>query len=178
MESEHSRGRVRAEPSHKRVRAYLGKELAADTTHPLLVWEVPYYPAYYIPSSDIRAELVPTGEIEHSPSLGVADVYDVRTARATAPGGARRYPASPIEEIRDTVRLVWNAMDEWLEEDELVYVHPATRTPGWTSWPAPGTSGSSWTVKPSLTRISPESCSRPGSHRAITFPCLTCGWTS
>jgi uncharacterized protein (DUF427 family) len=112
------------ERSDKRVRAYLGQEVVADTTHPLLVWEVPYYPAYYIPSSDIRAELVQTPVIDHSPSRGDADVYDVKVARATAPGAARRYRNSPIEEIRDAVHLEWNAMDEWLEEDELVYVHP------------------------------------------------------
>jgi uncharacterized protein (DUF427 family) len=124
MEAEHGRGRVRVESSHKRIRAYLGRELVADTTRPLLFWEVPHYPAYYIPSSDIRAELVPTGEVDHSPSRGDADVYDVKVARATAPGAAKRYAASPIEEIRDAVHLHWNAMDEWLEEDEPVYVHP------------------------------------------------------
>ena len=43
------RGRVRVEPAHKRVRAYLGGELVVDTTRPLLVWEIPYYPAYYVP---------------------------------------------------------------------------------------------------------------------------------
>ena len=51
-------GRVRVEHGRKRVRAYLGGELAADTTSPLLVWEVPYYPAYYIPAGDIRADLI------------------------------------------------------------------------------------------------------------------------
>jgi uncharacterized protein (DUF427 family) len=35
-----------------------------------------------------------------------------------------RYPESPIEELRDLVRLDWGAMDEWLEEDEPVYTHP------------------------------------------------------
>ena len=124
METEHSRGRIRVEPSRKRVRAYLGQELVADTTNPLLVWEVPYYPAYYIPSSDIQAELVPTGEVDHSPSRGDASVYDVKVDRATASAAARRYAASPIEEIRDAVHIEWNAMDEWLEEDEPVYVHP------------------------------------------------------
>ena len=102
----------------------LGQELVADTVHPLLVWEIPYYPTYYIPAADIRAELVPTGDVAHSPSRGDAEVYDVKVARSTAPGGALRYAASPIEEIRDAVRLDWNAMDEWLEEDEPVYVHP------------------------------------------------------
>ncbi|MDR3648357.1 MAG: hypothetical protein P4L20_04640 [Acidimicrobiales bacterium] len=29
-----------------------------------------------------------------------------------------------MEEIRDAVHLEWNVIDEWLEEDEPVYVHP------------------------------------------------------
>ena len=115
------RGRVRVEHGRKRVRAYLGGELAADTTSPLLVWEVPYYPAYYIPADDIRADLVPTG---HSPSRGDAEIFDLRMPTRTAPSAARRYAGSPIEELRHAVRLDWDAMDEWLEEDEPVYTHP------------------------------------------------------
>ena len=42
----------------KRVRAYLGGELVADTTRPLLVWEKPYYPTYYFPAADVRTELL------------------------------------------------------------------------------------------------------------------------
>ncbi len=42
-------GRVRVEPGSKRVRVMLGGEMIADTTAPLLVWEVPYYPTYYFP---------------------------------------------------------------------------------------------------------------------------------
>ncbi len=124
MNEASARGRVRVERSGKRVRVYLAGELVADAVGPLLVWEVPYYPAYYLPLADIRAELVPTGEIEHSPSRGDADVYDVKMDRATAAAAARRYPASPLAELRDTVRLSWDAMDEWLEEDEPVYTHP------------------------------------------------------
>lgn len=118
------RGRVRVESSAKRVRAYLGGELVADTTRPRLVWERPYYPTYYLPEQDVRAELVPTGETRRSPSRGEADVLDVVTGRATAPGAASRYPSSPIEELRGLVRLEWGAMDEWFEEDEPVYTHP------------------------------------------------------
>ena len=80
-----TRGRLRVEHGRKRIRAYLGGELAADTTSPLLVWEVPYYPAYYIPVGDIRADLVPTGAIDHSPSRGDAEIFDLRTPGATAP---------------------------------------------------------------------------------------------
>ena len=119
-----TRGRVRVEHGRKRVRAYLAGELAADTTSPLLVWEVPYYPAYYIPAGDIRADLVPTGNTDHSPSRGHAEIFDLRTPVATAPSAARRYASSPIEELRQAVRLDWDALDEWLEEDEPVYTHP------------------------------------------------------
>ncbi|WP_213454724.1 DUF427 domain-containing protein [Rhizomonospora bruguierae] len=119
-----TRGRVRVETGAKRVRAFLGGDLVADTRHPLLVWENPYYPAYYVPAGDVRAGLVPTGETKHSTSRGEGQVLDVRTGRGTAPGGALRYPDCPIEALRDAVRLDWAAMDEWLEEDEPVYTHP------------------------------------------------------
>jgi len=135
-----TRGRVRVEHGRKRVRAYLAGELAADTTSPLLVWEVPYYPAYYIPAGDIRADLVPTGNTDHSPSRGDAEIFDLHTTGATARSAARRYASSPIAELRQAVRVDWDALDEWLEEDEPVYTHPATPTPGSTSWPAHGTS--------------------------------------
>jgi uncharacterized protein (DUF427 family) len=85
---------------------------------------VPYYPAYYIPAEDIRAELVATGETAHSPSRGDGAVSDVKTSRATAAGAAVRYDASPMEELRGHVRLQWDAMSQWFEEDEPVFVHP------------------------------------------------------
>jgi uncharacterized protein (DUF427 family) len=119
-----ARGRVRVEQGHKRLRAYLGGQLVADTVAPLLVWEGPRYPTYYVPAADVVAELVPTGESTHSPSRGNAEVYDVRTTKAAAAGAARRHTSSPIPEIRDAVRIDWHAMDEWLEEDEPVYTHP------------------------------------------------------
>lgn len=119
------RGRVRVEEGHKRVRAYLDGHLVADSAHPLLVWEAPYYPTYYLPEEALRAELQPTGETDHSPSRGDAIVYDVVVpGDVVAPDAARRFPDSPIEELRHTVRLDWNAMSEWLEEDEPVYTHP------------------------------------------------------
>lgn len=124
------RGRVRVEPGAKRVRAYLGGELVADTTRPLLVWEVPYYPSYYLPVADVRAELVPTGKTAHSPSRGDGNVLSVRTAAGESTGAAVRYADSPIEELRDHVRLDWSAMDAWFEEDEQVFTHvrsPYTR---------------------------------------------------
>jgi len=97
---------TRTENGHKRVRCYLAGTLVADTRHPVLVWEKPYYPTYYLPAQDVVAELVPTGTGTH----------DVSVRGATAPGAAR------VE--RGLVRFDWDAMDEWFEEDEPVYVHP------------------------------------------------------
>ncbi|HMK10321.1 MAG TPA: DUF427 domain-containing protein, partial [Acidimicrobiales bacterium] len=62
------RGQVKVEPSNKRVRAFLGGDLVFDTTHASLVWEVPYYPAYYIPVEDVVAGLVASDTTSHSPS--------------------------------------------------------------------------------------------------------------
>jgi uncharacterized protein (DUF427 family) len=124
MSDSAQRGRVRVERSKKRVRAYLSGELVADTTSPWLVWELPYFPTYYFPVTDIRAELVATGDIEHSPSRGNADIYDVKTGNSVAEGAARNFASSPIEELREAVTLQWDLMDEWLEEDEPIYTHP------------------------------------------------------
>jgi uncharacterized protein (DUF427 family) len=120
----HYRGRVRVETGPKRVRAFLDGSLVADTLSPLLVWEVPYYPAYYFPAADVHAELVATGESEHSPSRGTGALYDVVTPGGAAKSAARRFHDSPIPELRDAVRLDWPAMSEWFEEDEPVYTHP------------------------------------------------------
>jgi uncharacterized protein (DUF427 family) len=122
--TENSRGSVRVEQGPKRVRAYLNGELVADTRTPFLVWEHPYYPTYYVPASDVRASLIATGEIAHSPSRGDGQVLHVKVATATAERAALQYPDSPLEGLRDLVRLDWNAMSEWFEEDEPVYTHP------------------------------------------------------
>jgi uncharacterized protein (DUF427 family) len=119
-----ARGRVRIEPGSKQVRGYIGGELIFDTTSPVLVWEVPYYPAYYIPVHDVRADLVPNGTTQRSPSRGTAECLDVRVGEVVRIDIAWRFPESPIEELRALIRFEWSGVDEWLEEDEPVYTHP------------------------------------------------------
>ena len=115
---------LRTERGAKRVRAYLGGHLVADTTRPLLVWESPRYPTYYLPETDLRARLDPTGETASSSSRGTAEVLDVRVDDQLATGAARVYPEPAIDDLRGHVRLDWAAMDAWFEEDEEVFVHP------------------------------------------------------
>jgi uncharacterized protein (DUF427 family) len=119
------RGRVRVEDCAKRVRGYLDGELVADTIRPKLVWEVPHYPAYYLPVEDVRMELLkPTGHSEHSPSRGDTRHFTVTAGGTERENGAWQYPDSPIEELRGLIRFAWGAFDHWFEEDEEVYVHP------------------------------------------------------
>lgn len=118
------RGRVRVERSAKRVRVVFGGEVIADSVRPLLVWEVPYYPAYYLPREDVRDVLKPTGNTKHSPSRGEGRLSTVRVGEHEAVDAAAEYPGSPIEELRDHVRFDFPAMDAWFEEDEEIFVHP------------------------------------------------------
>ena len=118
-------GRVRVEQGRKRVRAYLGGQLVADSTQPRLVWEVPYYPTYYFPIPDVRTDLlVETSTVTHSPSRGDAVHFTVKAGGAQAEDAALRYADSPIAALRELIRLDWDAMDGWFEEDEEVYTHP------------------------------------------------------
>ncbi|WP_019853970.1 DUF427 domain-containing protein [Actinopolyspora mortivallis] len=122
--SEHSREEIGVETSAKRVRTVFGGHVVADTRRPVLVWEHPYYPTYYVPREDVRAELTEAGEVRHSRRLGEGTVYDVVTDSARAPAAAIGYRNCPLPRLRELVRIDWNAMDEWFEEDEPVYVHP------------------------------------------------------
>jgi uncharacterized protein (DUF427 family) len=120
-----TRGRVHIEDGPKRVRTYLGGELIADTKQTKLVWEVPYYPAYYLPQSDVRMELLaPNGHTRRSPSRGEAQNFTVKGGDREVEDAAWHYPESPIEELRGLIRFDWEAMDAWFEEDEEVFVHP------------------------------------------------------
>src|ERR1700740_2317921 len=96
------RGRIRIETGAKRVRAYLGGAVVADTSRPVLVWEVPYYPTYYFPLADVRAEVLQAdGGFAHSPSRGDGRTLTVRSGDKVVPGAALRYAGSPVEELRD-----------------------------------------------------------------------------
>jgi uncharacterized protein (DUF427 family) len=89
------------------------------------VWEHTRYPAYYLPLADVRTDLlVETGTVAHSDSLGKARLFTVKAGGKEAVDGAWQYLGSPVEALRDHLRIDWSAMDGWFEEDEEVYVHP------------------------------------------------------
>ena len=117
--------RVRIEDGPKRVRTYLAGEPIADSTRIKLVWERPYYPTYYFPKDDVRMELLTRSEhTRRSPSRGDAVLFTVKGGGDTeAIDAAYQHVDSPVEDLRDLIAFDWNAMSNWFEEDEEVYVH-------------------------------------------------------
>ncbi len=107
------------------MRAFLGGEAVVDTVNALYVWEGPHYPQWYVPLVDVaNGAFVPTGTEKRSPSRGTASHYTIKAGGKEAVDAAWRYADSPLEELRDRVRIDWSAMDAWFEEDEEVIIHP------------------------------------------------------
>lgn len=123
--------RIRTEPSNRRVRAIVGGRVIADTVHPLLVWEIPYFPTYYFPAADVAEDLlVDGGDTRRSPSRGTATVFDVKVDEINRIGAAYAYGEPKVEELADHYAFDWDSIDHWFEEDEEVFVHardPYTR---------------------------------------------------
>jgi uncharacterized protein (DUF427 family) len=107
----------------------LGGEVVADTADALLVWEIPFYPTYYFPESDVNMDaLIDSGETKDSPSRGLATLYTVKAGGKE--GSAYGYAEPDIEQLAGHIVFNWSSMDHWFEEDEEVFVHakdPYTR---------------------------------------------------
>ena len=124
-----TRGTVRTEPSHKRVRVVFGGELIVDTIDALYVWEGPHYPQYYLPLQDVASGVLESSATtKRSPSRGTASYFTVRAGDRKVVDAAWAYPDSPLDELRDRVRFEFDAMDAWFEEDEEIIVHPRSPT--------------------------------------------------
>jgi len=94
-----------------------------DSRDSLLVWENRYYPAWYFPADDVVAELIESGATEQSENRGVATVYDLTVGSLTLPGAGIRYHDGP-DQIADRVRINFDAVSSWFEEDVEVFRHP------------------------------------------------------
>lgn len=116
-----ARGRI--EPAPRRVRGYLGHELVFDTTAARYVWEIPYYPAYYIPLADVRAEFLRDEDHPQRVQLGPSRLHSVVGAGQSHASAARVFDAECDSPVAGLVRFDWAAL-RWLEEDEQIYGHP------------------------------------------------------
>lgn len=121
---------ARVEPNPRWIRGHVDGQTIVDSRDSLFVWEFRYYPQWYFPISDLAAELRPTGDVEQTKNRGDATVYDIVVpaadgrAERVLPAAARRHLDSPIPELRDRVRILWDSIDRWFEEEVEVFVHP------------------------------------------------------
>lgn len=118
---------VKVEQNPRWIRGKTNGRTVVDSRDSLFVWEVRYYPQWYFPRTAVAGELRRTGETRVSDNLGTATVYDIVLAgddELVLEAAALVYEDSPVEAIRDRVRIRWNAIDTWLEEEVEVIVHP------------------------------------------------------
>jgi uncharacterized protein (DUF427 family) len=112
------------EPAPRRVRATFGGEQIFDTTSARYVWELPYYPQYYIPIEDVDMRFVIDEGHQQSTRQGTAHRHSLRAGGAERPGAVRVFGEDTIAGVAGTARFDWGALDAWYEEDEQVFVHP------------------------------------------------------
>lgn len=115
-----ARGRV--EPAPRRVRGFLGDQLVFDTTSARYVWEVPYYPQYYVPLADVAPGVLRDDGRPQRVQFGPSRKFSVVVEGATAPSAARVFDAGDGA-VAGLVKFDWNALT-WFEEDEPIYGHP------------------------------------------------------
>ncbi len=116
-----ARGRV--EPAPRRVRGYLGHELVFDTTAARYVWELPYYPAYYIPLADVRTGFLRDENHPQQVQLGPSRLHTLVGDGRTYQSAARVFDPDTDSPVAGTVRFEWDPL-RWFEEDEPIYGHP------------------------------------------------------
>jgi len=108
------------EPAPRRVRGYFDKTLVFDTVRAHYVWEIAYYPQYYIPTSDVRMDHLRDENHVQKLQFGSSRLYSLTSAERTWPSAARVYDSGPVA---GSVRFEWDALD-WFEEDEPLILHP------------------------------------------------------
>ncbi|MCW2652358.1 MAG: hypothetical protein QOE41_3218 [Mycobacterium sp.] len=108
------------EPAPRRVRGYFDEALVFDTTRAHYVWEIAYYPQYYIPISDVGMEHLQDENHAQKLQLGSSRLYSLTSPERTQKSAARLYDSGPVA---GSVRFEWDALN-WFEEDEPIIGHP------------------------------------------------------
>lgn len=110
----------------KRIRVEFGGEVIADSLAVITLCEQAHIPAYYIPMSDVRMDLMtPTEHSTHCPHKGDASYWTLSVGDRSEENVIWGYqtPFPHMSKLAGHVAFYWNKMDKWLEEDEEVFVH-------------------------------------------------------
>jgi uncharacterized protein (DUF427 family) len=120
-------GRVRLEPTERRVRAVVGGTTIADSSRAQLLYLPPPFNSYAFPRNDVRSDLLS----EYGAPISMPGVGEVRRWSVAAGGIVREdaawtfpHPPAGVESLGALVVFRWHLMDAWYEEDDEVFVHP------------------------------------------------------
>src|SRR5690242_10522176 len=160
------RGRV--EPAPRRVRGYVDGVLVFDTVAARYVWEVPYYPQYYVPVKDVRTQYLVDENHPRRLQFGTARSHALHVNGVTWPrpcGCSATTPCPASRTWRASSGTPWSGSRRtsgWSAATRATRTRGSTRcgrtgTCAWRStawcWPTPG----------------PRCCcSRPGCPRGTT----------
>jgi uncharacterized protein (DUF427 family) len=92
-----------------------------DTTAARYVWEVPYYPQYYIPIGDVNTAALTDENHSQRVQFGPSRLFSITAG--TGKPGVRVFDADDEGPVAGFVRFEWDAV-QWFEEDELIVGHP------------------------------------------------------
>lgn len=112
-------------PIAKRVRVRLGGKTIADSRLVMLLRDMP--PVYYFSKADVRMEWLESSDRRKDVKWGKAVFYHVSIGDSHAENAAwsiEKADTNTPADLTDRIAFIWDAMDEWLEEDELVRFHP------------------------------------------------------
>lgn len=120
-------GRVRLEPTERRVRAVVAGSTIADSRHAQLLFLPPPFNAYAFPRADVRWDLVSEyGKPSSMPGVGEVMHWSVAASGTIKEDAAWTFPHPPpgLEPLAELVVFRWHLVDAWFEEDDEVFVHP------------------------------------------------------
>ncbi|CAI6090220.1 hypothetical protein V2G26_006272 [Clonostachys chloroleuca] len=113
----------------RRVRVVFNRKIIVDTTAATLVWEHDYFPQYYVPLKDLQGDLKETqkiqidGQTKASVATLTVTAGEGETDTATTDRVVCFEGIGSLDSATQMVRLEFGSMDEWLEEDQPIYVH-------------------------------------------------------
>lgn len=88
------------------------------------IWDNRHYPAWYIPVDDLLVATKCTEEVRDQPGIGPVVVHDIDLGHRTLTGAALFPTEDALPAARNRVRIDFDAVDRWFEEDEQVISEP------------------------------------------------------
>jgi uncharacterized protein (DUF427 family) len=117
-----------AEPAGRRMRVELAGAVVAQSDRVTLLHETGRYPVAYFPPADLDAALLqPSGKRTQHPHLGETAWWSLEIGGQRFADVAWSHPRPPrhAQLMAGLVAFVWQAMDAFYEEDELILGHAA-----------------------------------------------------